>query len=302
MKTTEFHGWQNNALLENEHASLVVTLDVGPRIISYAAQGASNILKTYPEQLGGAWENEWLIRGGHRLWVAPEDEQRSYVLDNGPAFVYDSGENWLRVGNASDEQFRIAKTMKIELVPGTSRVLIEHTLTNEGDSVQEMASWGLSVMAPGGTEIIPHPPMGSHPENLLPNRSMVLWPYTDLSDPRYSIGRKFIQLRQDAQSGPTKIGLLHIAGWIGYALNDQLFLKKIHVGQDVTYPDMNSNFQTFTNDEMLEIESLGELRSLHPGESTTHYEEWAIFRTESPLPSGEEAIADWLAPFLDQAF
>ncbi len=70
---------------------LFVTTDVGPRILVYKTPLGENVLKTFDDQLGSSGEQEWRIRGGHRLWLAPEDAMLSYHLDNGPAaWRYDS--------------------------------------------------------------------------------------------------------------------------------------------------------------------------------------------------------------------
>ena len=59
-------------------------------------------------------------------------------------------------------------------------------------------------MRPEGLEIIPQPPLGEHPRDLLPNRGVVLWAYTDLSDLRLTLGTKFWLLRQAADYPPIK--------------------------------------------------------------------------------------------------
>jgi hypothetical protein len=40
--------------------------------------------------------------------------------------------------------------------------MIEHRLTNEGEKPERIASWGLTIMEPGGIEIISQPPLGEH--------------------------------------------------------------------------------------------------------------------------------------------
>ncbi len=52
-------------------------------------------------------------------------------------------------------------------------------------------------MAPGGRAIYPQEPYISHTEYLLPARPMVLWHYTDLSDPRFQLGDRFLRLSTD---------------------------------------------------------------------------------------------------------
>ncbi len=79
-----YHGWNKTLRLSNSHVQLVVTTDVGPRILVYKTPTGENVLKTFDNQLGSTNEEEWCIRGGHRLWIAPEDEVISYHLDNGP--------------------------------------------------------------------------------------------------------------------------------------------------------------------------------------------------------------------------
>ena len=44
------------------------------------------------------------------------------------------------------------------------------------------------------------------------------------------------------------------------------------------YPDFGCSFETFTNADFLELETLGPLATLAPGESLTHTERWTAFR------------------------
>lgn len=154
-------------------------------------------------------------------------------------------------------------------------------------------------MKPGGLEIIPQPPLGEHPHDLQPNRGMVLWPYTDLSDLRWTFGRKFWMLRQSAGCPPTKIGLAHREKWVAYVLGDSLFVKTFAYEPGMNYPDGGCNFETFSNDEMLEIESLGPLVTLQPGASTSHQEHWFLYPLmEEAHIESEDALAEWIAPFI----
>jgi hypothetical protein len=133
-------------------------------------------------------------------------------------------------------------------------------------------------MAPGGTEIIPLPKKVSHGESLLPNQSLVLWTYTDLTDPRFSFGSKYIIVRQDAKGKATKIGLRHSEGWVGYHRAGLLFVKRFERQVNQHYPDLGSNFETFTNEDMLEVESLGPLTKLEPGTAVEHREVWELHK------------------------
>lgn len=294
-------GWQRNLLVANDHVELIITLDVGPRIISCKRPGGENVFKNFEGELGQSGEDGFVLRGGHRLWIAPEDEVLTYHSDNHPVdFQVNESTGEIVIDSQQTRSGAITKSLGVNLSDAT--VVIRHTARNDGDEPIQIATWGLSVMKPGGVEVIPQPPYGEHPKNLLPNRVMVLWPYTDLSDPRWSLGKQYFMLRQSDGFPPTKLGLAHGEKWIAYLIEDSLFIKSFDLITGAVYPDGGCNFETFSNSEMLEIESLSPLSILAPGESVSHTERWHVF----PIPGeamieSEEALARWLQPFLNKA-
>src|SRR5215207_1654533 len=78
------YGWSNVARLYNGKTEVLVSLDVGPRILSYKLDGSDNLLRVFPDQAGKSGEKDYQVRGGHRIWVSPEND-RTYAPDNGPA-------------------------------------------------------------------------------------------------------------------------------------------------------------------------------------------------------------------------
>jgi hypothetical protein len=139
------------------------------------------------------------------------------------------------------------------------------------------------------------PERGSHPEDLLPNQVLVVWPYTDLGDERLGFGTRSISLAQRAGGAPTKLGLLNPEGWAAYAVHGCLFVKRFACDPAATYPDMGCNTELFTNDEMLEVESLGPLVDLAPGGSVEHTEDWFLF-ADVPAVASEADIREHVFP------
>lgn len=297
-----FGGWKNTLTISNGDTELLATLDVGPRVLVYRRRGGENVFNIYEDQLGGCGENRWLNRGGHRFWLAPESIELSYRPDNEAVRHHidpSSGEVHLEVLQTPQN---IRKTLSIKLEKLGSRVTATHHASNEGDSPITVSPWALSVMAAGGEEIIPQPTPGEHPRDLLPNRNIVLWPYTDLSDTRWNIGRKYWRLRQQSGGAPTKMGLAHREKWIAYLLNETLFLKTFDHQEKAEYPDGGCNFETFSNTRMLEVESLGPLVTLQPSESTVHRETWQLFPIEVELSvRDDDAVERLMAPILREA-
>ena len=285
MQVIEYRGWPNNLLLANGEVELVVTLDVGPRVIAYRRPGGFNVLKNYDEMMGGTGEAEWQIRGGHRFWLAPEDLTRTYFPDNRPVAWTQTGQLAATFTPPPEAEYGVQKRMSLALDAIGTGVAVTLTVTNVGDAPTTLAPWGPTVLAPGGVEVIPLPSKAPHPGHVSnarspadygPNQELVLWPYFDFTDPRWTFGRRYLFLRQDASRGPTKIGLAHREGWVGYLNQGNLFVKRFDYRDGAVYPDRGTRYQTFSNEDMLEMETCGELVTLAPGESAELSERWEL--------------------------
>lgn len=292
VEKVEYKGWKNNVRLSNGTVEVIATLDVGPRIICYRFLDGKNVLHEVADQLGKSGEEGWIPRGGHRLWTAPEDLTRTYSPDNGPITYKLIGKDGVRLIQPIEKDYGIQKEIEIRLAPNGSRVMIRHRITNVGKEPTRLSPWGLTVMAPGGTEVIPLPAKKPHPgppkkakspKDYAPNLKIMFWSYFDFTDPRWTFGKKYIWLKQ-TKRGPTKIGLAHKLGWVGYLNAGTLFVKRVEYRPDQVYPDGGCNFETFTNEAMLEIETLGPLKRLRPGDSVESTEHWQLNANVPPCP------------------
>jgi hypothetical protein len=292
-----YAGWQNCYRLSNQHIELIVTGDVGPRIIRFGFIGQENMLKEYQEQLGVTESDEWLIFGGHRLWHAPEAKPRSYYPDLDPVHVQET-ENGVIVTQETEKSTGIQKQIEIKLSPDKPEVFLNHKLINHNLWGIETAPWALSVMATGGTAVLPLPARGPHSKFILPTSSLTLWPYTNLSDPRWILGERYILLKQDPSiAAPQKLGIFAPDAWAAYANFGYLLVKRVAIRFDGIYPDMGVNFEVFTNDTMLELESLGVLEIIPPKGFIEHQEHWTLIK-DVPTPQSEEDVINHVLPKL----
>jgi len=272
----DYGGWPNCYRLSNGLIDLVVTTDVGPRIIRFGFVGGENEFKEYTETLGQAGGDSWRIYGGHRLWVAPEDRLRTYVPDN-ERVRFEGRGDCVRLTQTADAITGIEKTIEIRVAPDKPEVRVLHTLTNRGANPLIAAPWALSVMAPGGEAVIPVPPRSFDAGNLLPTSAIALWPYTDLSDPRFGWEAVQVTVRQDETAeSPQKLGFVVPDGWSAYTRKGHRFVKRFEYDPTARYPDFGSNVEVYTNSEMLELETLGPLSELTPGASVDHVEAWEL--------------------------
>lgn len=295
-----YRGWDHCYRLANSQIDLIVTADVGPRIIRFGFVGQANEFKEFDDEIGKTGGDEWRNYGGHRLWHAPEALPRTYSPDNSPVDVI-ARENGLHVVQPVEASTGIQKELEISLDEHTTHARILHRLSNLGMWPVELSVWCLSVMSPGGTAILPLPPRAAHsPEHLVPASTLALWSYTDLSDPRFVWGKRFILLRHEpGNPAPQKIGLSVPDGWAAYARNEHLFVKRFTYQPGAKYPDMGSSCESWSDADMLELETLSPLTVLQPGEHTDYVEDWYLL-DRIAVPENEDDVIRYIIPAVGQ--
>jgi hypothetical protein len=295
----KYGGWPNCLRLTNGKVELIVTTDVGPRIIRFGFVGGQNVFKEFKDQLGKTGGDEWRSYGGHRLWHAPEDAKRTYWPDNTPVQYSWDGKS-VKLTQSIEQTTGIVKEIEITLDPNDNHVTVVHRLTNKGLWDIELAPWSLTVMAENGRAVFPQEPFRPHPQFLLPARPLVLWGYTDMKDPRWTWGTKYIQLKQDPKATTKqKVGIMNTLGWAAYALNGDVFVKRFNYDSTATYPDFGCNMETYTDPDILEIETLGSLKKLAANASVEHVEHWFLYHAQ--IGDSESEIDRVLLPLIHQS-
>jgi len=77
-------------------------------------------------------------------------------------------------------------------------------------------------------------------------------------------------------AGALKIGTPNPTGWIAYRFQKTLFVKRSVYYPDKEYLDRQSSSQIYCNPDLIELETLGPVVTLAPGESTLHQEIWQV--------------------------
>ncbi len=299
IRKTAFGDVSDCRRLSNGKVEVVVTTGFGPRILYYGFEGGENILGLCPPEAKVTTElGDWRPVGGHRLWTAPEGIPRSYVPDNHPVACERVGANSIHLTQPIETPTDIQKQMTVTLARKGTGLTILHRITKWGLWGIRVAPWALTIMNGGGTVIIPQEPYRSHEDYLLPARAMVLWHYTNLADPRFTIGPKYLRLRTDAsRPEPQKIGVANKQGWAAYWRNGTLFVKQFAYLEGRAYPDDGCNCETYTAGDFIELETLGPLHSIEPGQSAEHVERWHLFENVD-IGESEESLDAALRPLL----
>ncbi len=282
--------------LSNGIIEALVTVDLGPRIISFGYSGGQNFMNTNRAGLGckneGNYEEffgkgrKWESFGGHRIWLSPESYPETYTPDDKPV-KYEETDGGVFFTAAEDTEIGAAKTLELKMKPDSAEMQVKMTVKNISDKNKEFAVWSLSVCAAGGTMIIP---MNTNDTGLLANRVISVWPYTDLSDDRIRFGKKYVTLRQDKTAKtPAKLGFDLNCGNAYYLLGDEILHKEYKtLHPTALYPDGGCSFETYTNGVMLEFETLSPLKTVLPGECNELSETWRLHKK----PDGADIIND----------
>ncbi|MHB8304186.1 MAG: hypothetical protein ACYDC6_15450 [Acidobacteriaceae bacterium] len=300
VQTVSRLGFPHCLLIENGDVELIVTTDVGPRILRYGLPGQQNMLGEFPKLATPSPLGEWKPYGGHRLWAGPESMDTSYAPDNVPVHYEAVGDFEVRL-QAPVDASGLRKEMTVRLAAQGTSVEIEHAITNcNGWSIQ-IAAWPITVVI-GGTAILPREPFRSHDDCVVPAQPLTLWHFTDLQDPRILLGGRYIMMRADnARPSPQKIGLLNRQGWCAHHCGETLMLKRFQMEAGAQYPDFGVNNEVYVAGDYMEVELLGPLQLLGPQETVRLSESWQLVpnvQLDANSKMEEEAIHRAIAPHI----
>ena len=164
VEKVNYKGWPNCYRVTNGEVELIVTGDVGPRIIRFGFVGGQNLFKEYatarqvrggevpiarrPSRLEGAGRPDRNLGAGQR--AGRDQSHRTGLIAREPV----------------EPLTGLQKEIKVEMAPSGTHVTVTHRITNKTLFPLEFAPWALTMMAPGGVEITGFPPRGKHPHNL----------------------------------------------------------------------------------------------------------------------------------------
>jgi hypothetical protein len=262
-----------SASIENDFLRLEYLTTTGPRIIGLYANGVNgNLFAETPDVHWTVPHGEFYLRGGHRLWTAPEDT--FYTCPEDGLHVIEKSNGVTLIGDV--DASGLEKEISIRL--DGRCIHLSQKVAWHGDVPIILAPWGITQLRLGGMGILP---LSVEAKGLAPNRNLVLWSYTSLEDERLELYDDFVLLHGKTSEQAVKIGNRNTHGWIACAMGDALFVKRFDV-EEGAFPDLDSSVQAYVKDVCLELEVLGALKTLQKGESVTLKETWEVIVGEFP--------------------
>ena len=263
--------WGKTLFADNNTTKIGIPLEFGIRISYLSYKNSENLFYEQPNDAQELCTPEgFRVRGGHRLWLAPESE-KVYYPDN-DAIEYEIIENSIILRQTEDPWLGVKKSMEITFA-GDAEIHICHKVTNTERKLKSFALWPITSVAPGGIERIPL----RHRENGYdPLHTVTMWDYTNLGDERAAYTRECITLSHKPLLQKYKIGIGHPNGPITYENKGVVFEKSFALDMHAVYPDGGVSFETFMCAQMVEIESLSPLFEIGYNDSAEFHEIWKL--------------------------
>ena len=262
----------NMLWLEEGNIQIGIALDYGIRVRHLSIKGMENLYYQQPADLsdGFGTADGWKLRGGHRLWITPECAD-SYYPDDVPV-SYTLKEDGVLIVQETEPALGIQKTLEITFRPDGTVYLV-HNFYNRNDHPIDGASWGVNSLDGCGSIEIPFPEEGG---GYAPRRVVSLWGTTSLADPRLKFEKGKILAHHEPLKDYFKMGVYCLPGYAVLESKGQ----RLTIGFDApaieSLPDRGSNFELYLHEKFLEMETLGPITHILPGESASHWETWKL--------------------------
>jgi len=266
-----------SSIIENDHYRLEYLEEAGPRIVRLVHKSSGvNLLAELPELALNSPLGPYKVLGGHRFWVAPETWDTCYHSDINGVRISQAG-GCIVLGRDGEPPLQLYKSVTIQMEQSETDIQITHILRNDSNKPFTCAPWGITMLTPGGTAVFPLRKGMNGSEGLTPDRALMFWPYTQINDPRLILKDEVAFIKAGDGESPLKLGARMPSGWLAYLHQGVCFCKKAVFDSAAVYPDFGCNLEVYTNGVFIELETLGEMKTLQPGESTTHIEKWQMF-------------------------
>lgn len=286
VREEQYENYGKVLYIANEKQEMRITLDVGPRVISYNLLGYENMFCTDLVRQSSMCDDEfkkiygdraWYIYGGHRFWISPEDYY-TYYPDNDRVEYSRNGNVFLFTPPVQDVTGLLCQ-IEITFDEKEAKASVRHILTNCSKAEKKCSIWALSVTAEGGRAVMAQ---SDDKTGLTHNRVLSLWDYTDLKDERLYIDSKLYALQQiPGAENPIKIGANNTKGSVVTVNHGCIFKKSFEHVNGAEYSDSGCSTELYTCSFMLEVETLSPLYALKPGDVREHTEAWELIPEKS---------------------
>ena len=274
---TQFEGLDAVGLTTAKFRMIIVT-GAGPRIAHFGKPRGRNLL--FWDSEGKYGRGDWKMRGGHRVWCTrpgADEGEETYAADNAPCQVK-MGRTSVTATAPVDPVTRLQRSLTIRVLDDAS-VAVECRVLNTSDMLWSGGLWALTCTVP--TEASTYGiPLGDGTDwDVFTMVTARRWAghTSRVNDPQISFTEDNLVIRP--QGHEAKRFIQAPQGVIGLTDTDEriTFTKRAPYERNGVYPN-NTNIAFYVGPDnfMVELETMGPMQTVRPGESLIHAEVWKL--------------------------
>lgn len=294
VENIDYAGYQKCIALRNDHARIVLGPHCGGRVLEYAWEG-QNALMLDPRHDG--WEAApgreplgMLFPSGGRFDIGPE-----HIIPKHPELWYSAWQaeivdnHTVRMSSVDSPTVGVRLIREFSLAADGSHLRCTQTQVNISDHATRWCHWSRTFGRGHGICIVPlTPELSRFPRQyvMYEPRSLINF---EPQDAAILVKDGFL-LVLDTPQYP-KLGIDSYAGWFGYLMpQGLLFLKRFPTDPTRVYNEMAGLTLSlwYYKDLVCELEPIGPMEVLEPGESASFTEDWWLL--PHPFPAQREAL------------
>lgn len=288
-----YHGWIDSYRFEAGPYRLTVVPEIGGRIMEYSINGR-NVIWENPAENGQTYPitMDWHNYGGYKAWVAPQELwgwPPDPFLDFGKANVEvlqsPKGIPILRLTGCPSLKTGVLFAKEISM-SSSGEVTLKQLMYNISGKPVTYSVWGVTQVKTPCFVAFPVKKDSRFPDGI----SYIM--AESRNSRQFTVKDGLCIVRYGGELG--KIGADSDGPWMIWFDEDIAYVKLFEpMDAEATYPDGGCSAEVFTSEAKLgyvEMEILGPMVNLSPGESTELTERWRIFKLTQPVTSEDRVV------------
>ncbi len=294
-------GYSGCIELANERTRVVLCPACGGRVLEYSL-GGRNVLYLDPKQNGWVYNSGRQIDPwGGRLDIGPEKmvpKHPDLWLGRWKGEI--TGDRKARLTSVKDEATGVQLVRDFELDAKTSKLLCRQTIRNISGERKYYCHWSRTMALGNGIVLAPLSEPRRFPAGYVmygPGSSILFNP----KDRNIRIRGGFVEVL--GPPAEPKLGMDSHAGWFCYLTrNDLMFLKRYPTYPERAYNEIAALTISiwYNGTTMCELEPIGPMEVIEPGQSASFAEQWYLFDYDFP-GEGEDADLDQVTSIAERS-
>ncbi len=273
------HQGYRGAWLKNEHIEAFVALQPSFRVLDVRRPGEKSLLA-----------DEHVSEQGIRLAFAePDQVPTSFSVGNQPAKILDQTATSIRVQLEPASGLRY--TVSVTLDARRPSLLMDCALENVGEKLRRVAPWVVAAFERKGQMLVPFG-IQTHSRRRLVLSFWTAWPQPGV---RFGLDTLLVDTAAAGIGDAWKIGIITNTGWGAFIRDGEALLSHVPFDPTAIYPEDGANitlFESMMPPLWCELEQLGPLRDLKPGQSAHILQQFSLFKVVTP---GKDEPDAWRA-------